>query len=485
MNFLAFFDQILFHNISICFIIFYLLVAVLFSSHFACCDKFDRPLLLNSFNSFSTFFFSLILLFFCCDFNLNDKLYFFSQNFQLIFVFFVICTIFSSNEFLANKKIFKYEYDLLFIFFVLSAICLCFCNEFLLIYLALELQSLTFYIFATFNRNSEFSTEAGLKYFIFGGVISCFLLLGISLVYLYFGSVSFELIASIASFSYEPLFFSGLLFVISVLLFKLGSAPFHFWLCDVYEGSILSVTMLFAATPKIVLFSVLFKICFFVLWDFQHFWATFIGVSAVLSIIVGSISAIYQKRIKRLFAYSTIAHTGFILLAFLAGSLQSVKALIFYIIIYACLTIALFAILINVSNATKIQPKYLINLSGIGSKNNIFSAIFGLIILAIAGIPPLAGFFSKFFILLSLIGAKYYLISLVVITFSSIACFYYIRLVKIMFFVKNSRNYLWVTHNSTQNTELMIAFFTFVIICFFIHSDLFINLSIVTGLTLF
>jgi NADH-quinone oxidoreductase subunit N len=131
--------------------------------------------------------------------------------------------------------------------------------------LALELQSLTFYIFATFNRNSEFSTEAGLKYFIFGGVISCFLLLGISLVYLYFGSVSFELIASIASFSYEPLFFSGLLFVISVLLFKLGSAPFHFWLCDVYEGSILSVTMLFAATPKIVLFSVLFKICFFVL----------------------------------------------------------------------------------------------------------------------------------------------------------------------------------------------------------------------------
>jgi NADH:ubiquinone oxidoreductase subunit 2 (subunit N) len=149
------------------------------------------------------------------------------------------------------------------------------------------------------------------------------------------------------------------------------------------------------------------------------------------------------------------------------------------------LTIALFAILINVSNATKIQPKYLINLSGIGSKNNIFSAIFGLIILAIAGIPPLAGFFSKFFILLSLIGAKYYLISLVVITFSSIACFYYIRLVKIMFFVKNSRNYLWVTHNSTQNTELMIAFFTFVIICFFIHSDLFINLSIVTGLTLF
>jgi len=161
-----------------------------------------------------------------------------------------------------------------------------------------------------------------------------------------------------------------------------------------------------------------------------------------LSIIVGSISAIYQKRLKRLFGYSTIAHSGFILLAFLACSLESAKALIFYIIIYSFLTIGLFSILLNIATTTIHQPKYLINISGIGAKNFLFATLFSIIILAIAGIPPLAGFFSKFFILLALIGAKYYFISLLIIFFSSIACFYYIRLVKIMFFVKNSKNYL-------------------------------------------
>jgi NADH-quinone oxidoreductase subunit N len=158
--------------------------------------------------------------------------------------------------------------------------------------------------------------------------------------------------------------------------------------------------------------------------------------------MIGSVSAIYQKRVKRLFAYSTIAHTGFILLAFLACSLESAKALVFYVIIYSSLTIALFATLINASVGTNMQPKYLINLSSIGSKNYIFSVTFSLIILAIAGIPPLAGFFSKFFILLAVIGAKYYFVSLIVIFFSSIACFYYIRLVKIVFFVKDSKNSL-------------------------------------------
>jgi len=156
--------------------------------------------------------------------------------------------------------------------------------------------------------------------------------------------------------------------------------------------------------------------------------------------MVGSISAIYQKRIKRLFAYSTIAHTGFILIAFFVCSIESAKALIFYLIIYASLSVAIFSLLINASTNIGLQPKYLINLSSIGHKNHIFAVSFCLVVLAIAGIPPLAGFFSKLFILIALIGAKYYFTSLIVIFFSSIACFYYIRLVKIVFFVKQIKN---------------------------------------------
>jgi len=482
---LAFFDNIWFHTILTPFIVFYLLSAVLFGSHLVSCDKFDNPVLLKSFNLFSTYFISTMVYFFCFDFNPVDLLYFFNQNFQFFFLFFVVSILIVTRDFVISKKIVKFEYDLLFIFVILSGVCLCFCSEFLLIYLAIELQSLAFYVFASFNRNSEFSTESGLKYFVFGGLMSCFLLLGLAMVYLFFGSLTFELIASLSNFKYEPLYFTGFLFVFIVFLFKVGSAPFHFWLCDVYEGSILSVTLLFAGAPKIVLFGLIFKLCFFVLYDYSSFWSFFFGLSGILSIIVGCISAIYQKRIKRLFAYSTIVHAGFILLAFLSCSLPSIKALIFYLVFYSFMTIALFALLINASINFTFQPKYIINLSGVGSKNYIFALTFCIIILAIAGVPPLAGFFTKFFILLALIGSNYFFVSFLVILFSSVACFYYIRLVKIMFFVKQVKNSFWITHNSKKNSEFIIASFLFAIMFYFIHPDFLIALAMSISLCLF
>jgi NADH-quinone oxidoreductase subunit N len=178
------------------------------------------------------------------------------------------------------------------------------------------------------------------------------------------------------------------------------------------------------------------------LFEFSTIWSSILGASAVLSIIVGSISAIYQKRLKRLFAYSTIAHTGFILLAFLCCSLEASKSLIFYVIIYSILSITTFGFLINSAVSAEAQPKYIVNFSGIGYKNQIFAAAFGLTILAIAGVPPLAGFFSKFLIILSVIGSEYYFTALVIIFFSSIACYYYIRVVKIMFFAKSKKSNL-------------------------------------------
>jgi NADH-quinone oxidoreductase subunit N len=180
-------------------------------------------------------------------------------------IFVLLC----SRDFLIAKNMLKYEYDVLLLFIMFSGVSLCFSNEFLFIYLALELQGLTLFVFAAFNRNSEYATEAGLKYFIFGALMSCFLLFGFCLIYLYFGSLSFELISSIINFNYNPFLFVGFLFVIIVLMFKLGAAPFHFWLCDVYEGAILAVTLLFASAPKIVLLALLFKICFFVLFDYN------------------------------------------------------------------------------------------------------------------------------------------------------------------------------------------------------------------------
>jgi NADH-quinone oxidoreductase subunit N len=183
---------------------------------------------LISFSSFSIFVITLLFVTFCFDFVSADKLYFFSQNILIIFFLFIFFVVFSSHDFLEAKKFLNYEYDLILHFIILSSVCLCFCNELLLIYIAIELQSLSFYVLATFNRNSEFSAEAGLKYFIFGGLMSCFLLFGIFLTYSIFGSLSLELLLSLINYSYDPIFFNGFLFILTVFIFKVGSFPFHF-----------------------------------------------------------------------------------------------------------------------------------------------------------------------------------------------------------------------------------------------------------------
>jgi NADH:ubiquinone oxidoreductase subunit 2 (subunit N) len=186
-------------------------------------------------------------------------------------------------------------------------------------------------------------------------------LLGFSFIYLSFGSLSFELLFSIINTKPLTFVFLGFIFVISAFLFKTGAAPFHAWLCDVYDGSILSVTFLFAAMPKIVLFSLIIKIYFFISFDFLQLWSSLLIFVSVASIAVGSISAIYQKRVKRLFAYSTVSHTGFILLGILVCSPFSAKSLIFYIFIYSFLTILLFSILIYASISTDRSIKFIAN----------------------------------------------------------------------------------------------------------------------------
>jgi len=369
--------------------------------------------------------------------------------------------LFTTRDFVGARFISKFEYDILFSLVILSAICLCFADDFLLIYLAIELQSLCFYVFATFNRNSEFSTESGLKYFIFGAVISCLLLLGFSLIYMSFGTTSFESLICLSHTSNNSFLFCGILFLLIAFLFKVGAAPFHSWLCDVYDGAIISVTLLFAAVPKIIIFSVITKLFVLVFYDFSSFWVYFFLLASVLSIAIGSLSAIYQKRLKRLFAYSTIAHTGFILLGIVGASPESVKTLTFYLVIYSGLTILLFSLLIFATISVSRFPAYLSSWTASGLKNYVFVITFTLVLFSIAGIPPLAGFFSKFLILLSFVSQEYYVTSVVIVLISSVACFYYIRLIKTFFFVKSSKNSFWISSPKRQHSEFIVGLLLF------------------------
>jgi NADH-quinone oxidoreductase subunit N len=255
------------------------------------------------------------------------------------------------------------------------------------------------------------------------------------------------------------------LFVLAAFLFKIGAAPFHLWLADVYEGAILSVTFIFSVLPKIIIFSLFVKLFVLVFSPYQNFWTLFLTFSSLLSIFIGTFSALYQKRLKRLFAYSTIVHTGFVLLGIICASPDSIKSLSFYVVVYSLITILLFSLLIFIVFSTKKLPSYLSNWTSSGLKNFVFIASFSVTLFSIAGIPPFIGFFSKFLILLSFVQQNYIVSASVIVIISSIACFYYIRLIKIFFFVKSSRSSFWIS--SSQNSYLVYVISIIMLLNFF------------------
>jgi len=229
MNLFSFFNSLFSFSVSIEIVCIAILCSLIFGVLFSSSDEFNYPNMLNALLYFSLFLLFLLISLFGNDFtcvNLNS--YYFSQFFQLVLIILSIFVILATRDFVSSRKITKFEYDILLLFVLLSLLCLCFADDFLLLYLAIELQSLCFYVLATFNRSSNFSTESGLKYFIFGAIISCFLLFGFSIIYITFGSISFESLMCLAQTTEtSPSIFFGFLFILIALLFKVGAAPFH------------------------------------------------------------------------------------------------------------------------------------------------------------------------------------------------------------------------------------------------------------------
>lgn len=231
MEFLVYLDNLLFFNLTTVLITFHLLFALCFGIFYNSDSTLSYPPLLNTFTTFSIYILSVILILFgfSQDFTItsSNNQYFFNQNFQTLFLLFSAFVAFVTRDYLSARFINKYEYDIIFLFVIISSICLCFADDFLLIYLAVELQSLCFYVFATFHRKSEYCTEAGLKYFILGAILSGVLLFGFSFIYILFGSNSFEFLCSLTNNNHNFLMLSGLVFVLITLFFKIGAVPFH------------------------------------------------------------------------------------------------------------------------------------------------------------------------------------------------------------------------------------------------------------------
>lgn len=326
-----------------------------------------------------------------------------------------------------NHSLKIYEFSILILIAILGIYILISANDLIILYLGLELYSLTSYILASLQRNGELSTEAGLKYFILGAVSSGIYLLGCVIIYSTTGLTNFMDLSNFVIYMDSNNI--GAILIILSLLFKLAAAPLHMWAPDVYEGSPSIVTTFFAIVPKITILGMIYILFTgpFLGW-FQNLQGLLI-ISALLSLIVGSLGALNQSKLKRLLAYSAINHTGFILIGVATGTLSGIIATLIYFIIYILMTLISFIIVLNYSSGNFIHQ-----LMGLSRNKKLLAITFSLCLLSIAGVPPLAGFLSKYLVLVAAINAKFWILTGIAILSSIIATFYYLQLIKLMFF---------------------------------------------------
>ena len=408
-----------------------------------------------------------------------------------------------SIDHLERESINGFELPLLLLLSTSSMLFLISAADFISMYLAIELQSLCFYILAAFKRDSEFSTEAGVKYFLLGVFSSGLLLFGCSLVYGFTGAVEFSELLKIFNSLATPFPASaeavetavslhnidranaesltslhdvttslsswrgcelGMIFLIIGFLFKLTAAPFHMWAPDVYEGAPTAVTAFFSIVPKPALMVVFLRLLYQSFYDFLAEWQTFLIFCSVASMAVGSLAGLAQHRIKRLLAFSSIGHVGYMLIAFCCGTMEGVQGLVMYLIIYIAVTINVFGVIMSPLRraAQPSQPhkgvdrvKYTTDLAMLAMSNPLLAATLTVAFFSLAGIPPLAGFYGKAFLFWAALTSSQYLLALVGITASAISCFYYIRIVKIMYFEAPQN---WLTFSRvTKESSVILA----------------------------
>ncbi len=345
-----------------------------------------------------------------------------------------VVTLIMSSEFARQEKFDKFEYPILVLLSTLGMLLMISANSMISLYLGLELQSLALYVVAAINRDNVRSTEAGLKYFVLGALSSGMLLYGISLVYGYTGSTSFETIASALAGGERQLgLVFGLVFVLAGLAFKISAVPFHMWTPDVYEGAPTPVTAFFAAAPKMAAMALTVRVTVEAFQPIALDWQQIIAFISIASMLLGSFAAIGQKNIKRLMAYSSIGHMGYALVGLAANSEAGVRGVAIYMLIYMVMTLGTFAFILamrrNNQNVEEIGE-----LSGLASTNPMMATILTILMFSLAGIPPLAGFWGKWYVFLAAIDAKLYALAVIGVLASVVGAFYYLRIIKLMWF---------------------------------------------------
>jgi len=343
-----------------------------------------------------------------------------------------------SRDYLADHGIYKGEYYVLGLFATLGMMVMISAHSFLLVYLGLELLSLSLYAMIAFNRNSLSASEAAMKYFVLGAMASGLLLYGISIFYGITGTLDLnQLSAAVNSqLSQHPIALGfALTFIVVGLCFKLGAVPFHMWLPDVYQGSPTSVTLFIGTAPKIAGFAMAIRLLVDGLGDLQVDWSQMLTALAIASMALGNIIAIAQTNFKRMLAYSTISHVGFILLGLLSATANGYASAMFYTITYTITASVAFGVLL-VLNRKGCEAENISDLSGLNDVNPWYAALLAIAMFSMAGVPPTVGFYAKLSVLQAVVQVDLLWLAIVAVLFSVIGLFYYLRVIKVMYFDK-------------------------------------------------
>ena len=440
----------------------------------------------NSFNKATNFatlsliFVSFLVYF---DFTTNFALFenFFSNTtftkfFKILTILGAAASLIISKNYFIDTKINRFEIPTLLLFSTLGMMLMISSKNLMMMYLAIELQSLSLYVVASIKRNSLESAESGVKYFILGALSSGILLYGFSLVYGFTGQTNFDgIYISLSQLDKLPIgLVFGLVFILVGLAFKVSAVPFHMWTPDVYEGAPTSITAFFAIVPKLAAIALIFRFCLEPFNNFYFEWTQVIFFLSLASMFLGAIAAIAQKSLKRLLAYSSIGHVGYVLIALVAASDQGIRSASIYMFIYLIMNISVFAILLSLKKSDKYVEK-INELSGLSKTNPAVSASLAIIMLSMAGIPPFIGFFGKFYVFIAAIESQQYILAILGVLASVISAFYYLRIIKGMYFdeVIEGENFDFTINNQAKVILLTLLF----LITFFI-----IYPSLLTGI---
>jgi NADH-quinone oxidoreductase subunit N len=383
---------------------------------------------------------------------------------KIITLFGAFLVLVISSSYLKTFKIFKIEYPILILSSVLGMMVMISSNDLMVFYMGLELQSLALYVLATFNRDQLKSSEAGLKYFVLSALSSGLLLYGCSLIYGFSVSTNFNVISTQLN-SNEYVLTFGIVFILVGLAFKISAVPFHMWAPDVYEGSPTSVTLFFTIVPKIAALTVFIRFLYVPFLNLIDQWQIIIIFLSIASMLFGAIAAISQNNIKRLIAYSSIGHIGYMLAGLATGTNEGIQSSVIYITIYIIINLALFSCLLMLKRNNQYYEE-IEDLSGLSKNHPLLSLSLLIILFSLAGIPPLAGFFAKFYIFKAVLEQSMYFLAIVGLLSTVVAAFYYLRIIKIIYFDKEKDKYdqdhsLWLRFSLTFSTILILLYFIF------------------------